>query len=421
MSVQTVSTALVTATIAAAASAGITITSTSTLSPGLAPSGVAIADFNGDGHGDIAACIDAPGGIRIMLGDGTGTFTMGGFTTLGANAGAGEIVSGDFDGNGTIDLAAILKNQGAVRILANDGTGVFTTLATLATGEDGSGPSTGDLDRDGDLDLVVANSAVDTISVIRNHGGGSFTVIELAAGADPRGATFGDFDGNGTMDIASTSHDDRTLVLFRNVKGSFTPWTVIPISNLMRPQDPKAADLNGDGRDDLAVAAKGDAGSYLLTYMGGKGGLGTASTFFAPDGSPIQLALGDLDCDGDIDAAMADAHGNRALLAENAGDGTFGNPVMIAAGLNTVAVAIGNLDSTASLDVAAVASDDDSMTVALTGCLVPIVGDLDGDGIVGGGDLSMLLAGWSQPGASDLDGDGFTGGSDLAILLANWS
>jgi hypothetical protein len=403
-----------------AAHAGITVGSTWSLAPGLAPSGVAIADFNADGHGDIACCIDAPGGIRLMLGSATGTFILGGFTSLGANAGAGEIVAGDFDGNGSVDLAVILKNQGAVRILANNGAGVFTTLATLATGEDGSGPSTGDLDSDGDLDMVVANSAVDTVSVLRNNGGGSFTVIELAAGADPRGATFGDFDGNGTMDIASTAHDDRTLVLFRNKAGSFAPWTTIPISNLMRPQDAKAADLNNDGRTDLAVAAKGDAGSYLLTYLAGKAGLGAANTLAVPGGGAIQLALGDLDCDGDVDAAMADAHGNRALLAENAGDGTFGNPVIVNAGLNTVAVAIGDLDGAMSLDVAAVASDDDSLTVALTACVVAVPGDLDGDGMVGGSDLTILLAGWGQPGPSDLDGDGNTSASDLTILLANW-
>jgi len=54
------------------------------------------------------------------------------------------------------------------------------------------------------------------------------------------------------------------------------------------------------------------------------------------------------------------------------------------------------------------------------------VADLDGDGIVGGSDLAILLAEWGPciPKAAcpaDLDGDGTVGGSDLAVLLADWS
>jgi len=49
------------------------------------------------------------------------------------------------------------------------------------------------------------------------------------------------------------------------------------------------------------------------------------------------------------------------------------------------------------------------------------LGDLDGDGIVGGSDLTILLAAWgSAGGPADLDEDGSVGGSDLTILLANW-
>lgn len=47
-------------------------------------------------------------------------------------------------------------------------------------------------------------------------------------------------------------------------------------------------------------------------------------------------------------------------------------------------------------------------------------GDLNGDGIVDGADLSGLLGGWGQPGDSDLNGDGNTDGADLSTLLGNW-
>lgn len=47
------------------------------------------------------------------------------------------------------------------------------------------------------------------------------------------------------------------------------------------------------------------------------------------------------------------------------------------------------------------------------------LGDFDGDGAVGGGDLAILLGAWLTPGA-DLNADNTTDANDLAILLANW-
>lgn len=51
----------------------------------------------------------------------------------------------------------------------------------------------------------------------------------------------------------------------------------------------------------------------------------------------------------------------------------------------------------------------------------PIPGDLDGDGLVGGADLSILIQSWGGGGASDLNGDGVVDGNDLTILLVLWS
>ena len=48
-------------------------------------------------------------------------------------------------------------------------------------------------------------------------------------------------------------------------------------------------------------------------------------------------------------------------------------------------------------------------------------GDLNGDGLVNGADLGLLLAGWGEPGPTDLNGDGTTNGADLGLLLAGWT
>jgi hypothetical protein len=58
--------------------------------------------------------------------------------------------------------------------------------------------------------------------------------------------------------------------------------------------------------------------------------------------------------------------------------------------------------------------------IAITYAEPAIVGDLNGDGVVDGADLGILLSEWGGPGA-DLNGDGVVDGADLGILLAAWS
>lgn len=62
-----------------------------------------------------------------------------------------------------------------------------------------------------------------------------------------------------------------------------------------------------------------------------------------------------------------------------------------------------------------------SALTAMFDCESPDPSDLDGDGVVAGSDLGLLLAAWGRAGsAADLDGDGTVGGGDLGLLLASW-
>ena len=62
-----------------------------------------------------------------------------------------------------------------------------------------------------------------------------------------------------------------------------------------------------------------------------------------------------------------------------------------------------------------------SSSLVMNGVPVPIIGDINGDGVVNGFDLGLLLSGWGQPGPTDLNNDGITNGFDLGVLLTNWS
>ncbi len=55
------------------------------------------------------------------------------------------------------------------------------------------------------------------------------------------------------------------------------------------------------------------------------------------------------------------------------------------------------------------------------GTRITVPGDLNGDGVVNGIDLGILLGAWGARGAADLNADGVVNGIDLGILLGNWS
>ena len=57
---------------------------------------------------------------------------------------------------------------------------------------------------------------------------------------------------------------------------------------------------------------------------------------------------------------------------------------------------------------------------ALDLCAVCCDGDLDGDGLVDGTDLGIVLAAFGTEGPGDLDGSGLVDGKDLGLLLAAW-
>ena len=59
--------------------------------------------------------------------------------------------------------------------------------------------------------------------------------------------------------------------------------------------------------------------------------------------------------------------------------------------------------------------------IAELGPTAPLcIADLDGDRVVGGSDLSVILSDWGGGGAGDLNGDGLVSGPDLTTMLSAW-
>src|SRR6185503_9706228 len=107
-----------------------------------------VADFNGDGTVDVAAVEAGSSSLEILLGEpgGAAAPSRG---ALGRRAVA--LASGDFDGDGAIDLFVADGSSNAVTVLLGDGRGRFDTRRSLDAGirAAADGLAASDIDGDG--------------------------------------------------------------------------------------------------------------------------------------------------------------------------------------------------------------------------------------------------------------------------------
>lgn len=133
------------------------------VSVGPNPTATAVGDFNGDGRLDLAvanSCINNPncqgGWVTVLLGDGTGNFIRSG-SISNLPQGASTMLTGDFNGDGNLDLAL---GEYPLTILLGDGSGGFSANPALfSPAPVGYALAAGDFNKDGRLDLVLASSS----------------------------------------------------------------------------------------------------------------------------------------------------------------------------------------------------------------------------------------------------------------------
>src|SRR4029450_3060286 len=93
-----------------------------------------------------------------------------------------EMVAGDFNGDGNLDLAVNVTGFDNIAIFMGDGAGGLNLIGHLATNTLPKGLATADINRDGGLDLVEANSWGYTGVVYSGDGKGAFNVLNEVKG-----------------------------------------------------------------------------------------------------------------------------------------------------------------------------------------------------------------------------------------------
>ena len=252
----------------------------------------------------------------------------------------------------------------------------------VQTGKAPAVAGVGDFNEDGIPDVAVVNAGDDTITVLLGKGDGTFNALTPTAPfAQSPCAVFtkqsncaiavGDFNHDGHADLAVTSGDDYTVsVLKGNGQGAFTPFAGSPIGTGNFPEAVKIGDFNNDGFQDLAVANANDGDVYVLLGNGDGTFTPAPGTPVAAGGFPFFLAVADLNNDGKADLAVVNGRTNTVTLLQGNGDGTFtpfpSSPINfpISKGLTAIVAADFNEDGNVDL---AVADFDDSNVDILIG------------------------------------------------------
>ncbi|MBV6459540.1 MAG: hypothetical protein HONBIEJF_02688 [Fimbriimonadaceae bacterium] len=349
------------------------------LGTGPQPSGVAAGDFNRDGFADLAVTVDAPDRVQIYFGNGTGYGAAVNYQ-VGSGVGAGSIIASDVDGDLDADLLVALQNSASVRVLTNNGAGVFALGQLVATGSNPRSLAQGNFGGSGLNDYVSVNRDSNSVTVLMNSAG-TLSAASVAVGTDPRAAAIADIDRDGDLDLAVTNSDDRNVqVLLNNGAGTFVSGGTFGVHFGEKASGIAAGDLDGDNDADLMVSfdRNGTTGMLGVMLNNGTGGYSNAGSFLTGGQNPDQIVLADLDGDGRLDAIVNNQDTGTVAFLPGLGGATFGAAIVRNSGADPTGVTGADLDGDGDIDIAV--PNRSSNNVALFENLAPAAFQFFGPG-----------------------------------------
>ena len=263
---------------------------------------------------------------------------------------ADRFLIADFNNDGYPDTAAVASGYVQVTLYGAGHKTLSTQRYNYPTGF-GSVLVAADFNGDGILDLaatVVTSAPPAFVAVFLGKGDGTFAnAVMYPAGPNPSTLVAADFNGDGKPDLAIASQNatgfptGTVAVLLGRGDGTFAPMVSYPLG--LYPVSMIAVDLNGDGRSDLAIldCHFGVINDLLTVMVANSDGTFRTPTTGVSTGTLFGvLAYTDLNHDGKTDLLIADEQGSSLTVMLGNGDTTFQPPIayLSAAQPNSVGV-----------------------------------------------------------------------------------
>jgi hypothetical protein len=365
----------------------VTFANQESFSAGTGPDAVAVADFNGDGHPDLAVTNPSTDTVTVDINSGTPGSIVPSFNTMATYAvgsGPTALAVGDFNSDGKPDLVVANANSGTVSVLMNttppgQASSSFANQVTFNVGPLPEAVAVGDFNGDGKPDIAVLNYT-GTVSVLLNTTATDATTpsfasaVTFAAGTNPTSLAVGDFNGDGRPDIVVINHSGTASVLLNTTvqyatTPSFATAVTFPVGNYSNSV--AVGDFNGDGRPDIAVT-----GLETVSVLMNTTATGATTASFAPQQTfpvtnPESLTVGDFNGDGRLDIAVAaeNPEGAVSVLMNTTMPGattaSFAYQQTFAVGNGTLSVAVGYFNADGRPDLITANSYGNSVSVLL--------------------------------------------------------
>ena len=260
--------------------------------PSAPPTQVRLADMDGDGYADLVAA--TANGFTVLLNQADGFGTPQDYLV---GSGVIALAVGDLNGDGHNDVLAITEST--IQFVAGP---AFAGGNVIMNNSGARDVVLADFNRDGALDFAAVEVS-GSIAFGAGHNNGTFTTATLATSgcAAAQSIAAADLDHNGTIDLAlSCNASNVVLTVLTSGTGQIPVFTSASTVPVMAPTQVALADVNRDGNIDW-VASSGTDGVTVGLNNGIGGLLRAFSLITGPGGNSVAVA--DLNHDGFVEIA----------------------------------------------------------------------------------------------------------------------